>query len=401
MAEPVRAHRTGDQPLLTPVEWEHQLSIKVLDPDGWREDGKSYDDPVDEAEFRRRAALSTSGRWNFAIDQPFSDWTPTANAKDGERVAHLEARVGELCTQLGDARARALPATHDDPECRAAFLLLRNLAHERTRERDFLKSDIEGWRAREAKWQEALDRNRNAAVEDIRILGELREQLSLRTRERDGLRFHLSRVVNIAGGSWDQDRIEECVEEAARRIDRMRLSEQEAARELELWPTSTVVSGETREGRSPFDRPVDPDPQPCRRECPPDPSDSEYCALWPSCTRDPDTDDAQEFQAKQDAAFTDPDYEAKHSDCATAGGVCIERHDEPSPVPRVWEKGAPTPEDVEEVSDCYGNRWHRQDRGYVWQRSGTGAPHDWPTLLGEIGPLTEVLPSESSSRGES
>jgi hypothetical protein len=175
----------------------------------------------------------------------------------------------ERAHRAGDQLAN-LPVVHDDPECRAAFLLLRNLAYERTRERDFLRSDIEGWRARAAKWDETLERNRNAAVEDIRILNELRSRvaelrdmvdrrdseladigriiasvpeadpddvnvMSLSNRVRaafnavtgraNAARVDLSRLVIMAGGSWDQDRVEECVEAAAARLRELRVKE--------------------------------------------------------------------------------------------------------------------------------------------------------------------------------
>lgn len=39
-----------------------------------------------------------------------------------------------------------------------------------------------------------------------------------------------------------------------------------------------------RQAANPFMRPGDPEPQPCRRECPANPTDGEYCAVWPSCT---------------------------------------------------------------------------------------------------------------------
>lgn len=40
-------------------EWSARFGIEVLDPDGWRADGTSWDTPITEVDFRRRAAEST------------------------------------------------------------------------------------------------------------------------------------------------------------------------------------------------------------------------------------------------------------------------------------------------------------------------------------------------------
>jgi hypothetical protein len=69
------------------------------------------------------------------------------------------------------------------------------------------------------------------------------------------------------------------------------------------------------------------------------------------------------------------------------------------PEPRVFRWPDTMPDDVHAVSDCYGNRWRRDDR--VWRRD-IGTPYDWPSLLAEIGPLTEVVsgvPSGGEDRG--
>jgi hypothetical protein len=47
--------------LATPDEWSKRFGIKVWDPDGWRSDGKPWDEPISEDEFERRAAVSTVG----------------------------------------------------------------------------------------------------------------------------------------------------------------------------------------------------------------------------------------------------------------------------------------------------------------------------------------------------
>lgn len=43
----------------TPQQWCEELDVRILDPDGWREDGKSLDDEVTEEEFKIRFGKST------------------------------------------------------------------------------------------------------------------------------------------------------------------------------------------------------------------------------------------------------------------------------------------------------------------------------------------------------
>lgn len=45
--------------LRTPDEWSVDFNIVVLDPDGWRADGKPWSDPIPRDEFSRRAIEST------------------------------------------------------------------------------------------------------------------------------------------------------------------------------------------------------------------------------------------------------------------------------------------------------------------------------------------------------
>ncbi|WKW85523.1 hypothetical protein SEA_REYNAULD_71 [Rhodococcus phage Reynauld] len=46
--------------LKTPEQWCELLGKKIIDPDGWRgADGRPWTDPVDYAEFQRRANRST------------------------------------------------------------------------------------------------------------------------------------------------------------------------------------------------------------------------------------------------------------------------------------------------------------------------------------------------------
>jgi hypothetical protein len=43
----------------TPAEWEVIDGIRVIDPDGWRVDGKSFDEPISWDEWQRRVGPST------------------------------------------------------------------------------------------------------------------------------------------------------------------------------------------------------------------------------------------------------------------------------------------------------------------------------------------------------
>lgn len=45
--------------LLTPREWCAETDVTVLDPDGWRVDGKDFDEPVTYQEFVERLWAST------------------------------------------------------------------------------------------------------------------------------------------------------------------------------------------------------------------------------------------------------------------------------------------------------------------------------------------------------
>lgn len=52
--------RTAHAPeVQTPDEWSRRLGVTIHDPDGWRQDGKSWDEPISRAEFMRRMQVST------------------------------------------------------------------------------------------------------------------------------------------------------------------------------------------------------------------------------------------------------------------------------------------------------------------------------------------------------
>ena len=41
------------------LKWAASFGITIMDPDGWRVDGLSLYIPINEAEFKRRCAMST------------------------------------------------------------------------------------------------------------------------------------------------------------------------------------------------------------------------------------------------------------------------------------------------------------------------------------------------------
>jgi hypothetical protein len=62
--------RPADRPdgLRSGLEWAAARGIKILDPDGWRDDGKPLDELIAEDEFEQRLAQSTAGPWPEAVD---------------------------------------------------------------------------------------------------------------------------------------------------------------------------------------------------------------------------------------------------------------------------------------------------------------------------------------------
>lgn len=44
---------------LTAEQWDEILDSRIADPDGWRADGKSWDEPISLSEFVYRASAST------------------------------------------------------------------------------------------------------------------------------------------------------------------------------------------------------------------------------------------------------------------------------------------------------------------------------------------------------
>lgn len=47
--------------ILSPKNWSELLGVRIYDPDGWRKDDKSFDDPIDLDDFLERLTWSTIG----------------------------------------------------------------------------------------------------------------------------------------------------------------------------------------------------------------------------------------------------------------------------------------------------------------------------------------------------
>lgn len=55
--------------LRTPMEWAARAGFTVLDPDGWRADGKSFEEPIAWEEFTQRCITSTLSNVGAFINQ--------------------------------------------------------------------------------------------------------------------------------------------------------------------------------------------------------------------------------------------------------------------------------------------------------------------------------------------
>lgn len=66
-------------PVRRPAEWADALRFTIHDPDGWRNDGKSFDEPVTAEEFDRRAQICTIS----FHDNTFHATLPKASALGG------------------------------------------------------------------------------------------------------------------------------------------------------------------------------------------------------------------------------------------------------------------------------------------------------------------------------
>lgn len=66
--------REGD--MRPPQEWCWIQGVTILDPDGWRWDGKDWDEPITEAEFTERASRSTQWLGLLPGHKPPEGWHP-------------------------------------------------------------------------------------------------------------------------------------------------------------------------------------------------------------------------------------------------------------------------------------------------------------------------------------
>lgn len=76
----------------TPTKWGKVTGLVVCDPDGWRRDGKSFDEPVTYDEFVERATTSTvqniTAFWSYTMSQAFDKYS----AKRGRLSGRLSER---------------------------------------------------------------------------------------------------------------------------------------------------------------------------------------------------------------------------------------------------------------------------------------------------------------------
>lgn len=62
--------------LQTPAKWCEELDARVIDPDGWRDGSRSWDDPIDFHEFHdrfMRCTVDTRGWPYFVNGRPEED----------------------------------------------------------------------------------------------------------------------------------------------------------------------------------------------------------------------------------------------------------------------------------------------------------------------------------------
>ncbi len=86
--------------LRRPVDWQHEFDYVVLDPDGWRRDGKSWDEPITRDEYSQRLMWSTvvDRREALAASQSCSDCGRTTNMEDEfDRVCGAQIDTDKFC----------------------------------------------------------------------------------------------------------------------------------------------------------------------------------------------------------------------------------------------------------------------------------------------------------------
>lgn len=55
--------------LKRPDDWGDEIGVNVLDPDGWRADGMSFETPITREEFMRRVVSSTCAWTKGALER--------------------------------------------------------------------------------------------------------------------------------------------------------------------------------------------------------------------------------------------------------------------------------------------------------------------------------------------
>ena len=72
-----------------PVTWCKLMKVKILDPDGWREDNKSWEAPLTRVDFLARAAKSTTNRLYYGEKGPAITKTIPVSPYDYDKVRHV------------------------------------------------------------------------------------------------------------------------------------------------------------------------------------------------------------------------------------------------------------------------------------------------------------------------
>ena len=71
-------------------DWEHEFDFIVVDPDGWRVDGKSMDEPITRAEYEARSMMST-------IMPRQVERSIAQKCSECERETRMEDDFGRVC----------------------------------------------------------------------------------------------------------------------------------------------------------------------------------------------------------------------------------------------------------------------------------------------------------------
>lgn len=100
----------------TPDKWCRQFSVTVHGPDGWKRDGKSWDEPITEDEFWRRVSWSSCEMPAFRPAPADVSRTPDLPEDPRSLVSRFAAHVAGLeypVLPLGEKRPSVSPITDD------------------------------------------------------------------------------------------------------------------------------------------------------------------------------------------------------------------------------------------------------------------------------------------------